>query len=355
MYENEIKQIVSKGCELEEETEEEVTRVTRKLLSAMGWPMNEIHEQSGMQGVNGTLRADFLVGSEQEGFIIELKAPDVSLLDTRARGQLRAYLLLTKVKYGILYNGHELLLMTRDSDTPVYEWNCQEDKEEITIFMNLSKGSFPRNMEKFIAESRERSRLKAVLSDNELKIKDSITSLIASDYDLPLEMVKKNIRIDIGVTSKGVTLGQGVSSIPKVSRSSLTSLRDGLVIVCPSDTNGPSWLKKYYSWRSVKVLRNPIYFALYVSWPMSKVLYFGEIEKLLDVQDKDITKKYGQPPADPSDYGKKAIILKPGSLKELADPIEIVRGKGSGIMGPRYSSLRNFVKAQTIEDLTTDE
>ena len=355
MNEDKIKQNVNMGCELEDEYEEEVTKVTKKLLSSMNWPINEIHQQEPMRGINGMLRADFLIGGEEDGFIIELKSPNVSLLDERARGQLRAYLLLTKVKYGILYNGNELLLMIKGVDAPVYEWNCREDKEDISIFINLSKGIYPRNMEKFIAESQERSRLKAIVNDNEEKIKDSITSMIASEYGMSVDSVKNNIKIDIGVAPKGVSLGQGVKMVPKVSRKELTSMRDDLVIICPSDSTGPSWLKRYYAWRSVKISRKPIYFALYVGWPQSKVLYFGEIETLVDVGDKAITKTYGQPPANPSDYGKKAIILKPGSLKELTDPIDIVRGKGSGIMGPRYSSLINFVNAHTIEDLSTDE
>ena len=96
----------------------------------MNWSISEIHKQEPMQGLNGKLRADFLIGNEADGFIIELKSPTVSLSDDRPREQLRAYLLLKKVKYGVLYNGHELLLMIRDVDKPVYEWNCEDDKED---------------------------------------------------------------------------------------------------------------------------------------------------------------------------------------------------------------------------------
>ena len=355
MTEEEIRQIVNKGCGLGDEYEEEVTKLTKKLLSAMNWSINDIHQQDAMQSTNGKLRADFLVGNDSDGFIIELKSPAVPLSDNRSREQLRAYLLLKKVKYGVLYNGHELLLMIRDVDEPVYEWNCEEDKEDISIFLNLSKGEFPKNMEKFIAESKERSKLKAILNDNREKIKDSVTGMIAADYGMSLESIRNNIKIDLGVVSKGISLDQGIKTVPKVSRKELTSFRDGLVIICPSDSTGPSWLKQFYAWRSVKISRNPIYFALYVSWPYSKVLYFGEIETLVDVEDKDINKKFRQPEVDPSDYGKKAIILKSGSLKELSDPIGIVPGKRGGIMGPRYSSLDNFIKATTIEDLSFDE
>lgn len=355
MSEDEIRQIVKKWCELGDEYEEEVTNVTKKLLSAMNWSISEIHKQEPMQGLNGKLRADFLIGNEADGFIIELKSPTVSLSDDRPREQLRAYLLLKKVKYGVLYNGHELLLMIRDVDKPVYEWNCEDDKEDISIFLNLSKGNYPNNMENFIAESQGRSNLKAILNDNQEKIKDSITGMISADYGMPVDLVRNNIKIDLGVVSKGISLDHGVKAVPKVSRKELTLLRDGLVIICPSDSTGPSWLKRYYAWRSVKISRKPIYFALYVSWPYSKVLYFGEIETLVDVEDKALTKKYGQPEVNPSDYGKKAIILKPGSLKELSDPISIVPGKRGGIMGPRYSSLDNFVKAVTIEDLSFDD
>lgn len=353
MSENEIKKYVYKGCALEDELEVDVARIMEKLLSAMDWPINEIHPQAPVQGTNGTVRADFLVGNEVDGFIIELKSPTVPLANDHARGQLRAYLLLNKVKYGILYNGHELLLMKQGIDKPVYEWNCLEDEEDVSIFVNLSKGEYPKNMEKFINEREERSKLKAVLSENGDAIKDSLTRMISSDYGMALESVRTNIKIEIGVISSGV--GQGSRIVPKVSRKDLTSQRDALVIICPSDPSGPAWLKKYYAWRSVKISRDPTYFALYVGWPVSKVLYFGEIETLVNVEDAAITRKYGQPPVERAEYGKKAIILKPGTLRELSDPIGIVHGRGSGIMGSRYSSLNNFVKAQTIDDLSDDE
>ncbi|MEM3830242.1 MAG: type I restriction enzyme HsdR N-terminal domain-containing protein, partial [Conexivisphaerales archaeon] len=171
MNESEIKKYVYKGCELEDELEEDVAKIMRKLLSAMGWPINEIHSQASVQGVNGKVRADFLVGNEVDKFIIELKSPTVPLAGERVRGQLQEYLSPYKVKYGILYNGLELLLMKQGIDKPVYEWNCREDKEDITIFVNLSKDSYPKNMKKFISDSQERIRMKNVLSENDERLK----------------------------------------------------------------------------------------------------------------------------------------------------------------------------------------
>lgn len=355
MGENEIKKYVYKGCDLSDELEDEVTKIMKKLLASMNWSIDDIRPQASVQSINGKVRPDFLIGDGENKFIIELKSPSVPLADERARGQLRAYLLLQNIPYGVLYNGHELLLMKKGIDEPVFEWNCLEDKEDISIFLNLSKELYPNNIEKFISERQDRVKLKAVLSENAEKIKNSVTQMIASDFGMPLETVKPNIRIDIGVISSGVETGQFSASVPKISRRELTSKRDGLVIISPSDATGPAWLKKYNAWRYVKISRDPIYFALYVSWPVSKVLYFGEIEKIIDVKNPDITKKYGQPPADHEEYGKKAIILKPGTIRELSDPIEISRGRGSGMMGSRYSSLINFVNAKTIEDLSVDE
>ena len=322
MSEDEIKKYVYKGCALEDELEAEVAKIMKKLLASMNWSIDDIHPQAPVQGTTGKVRADFLVGDSRNNFIIELKSPTVPLADRRARGQLRAYLLLLhNTTYGVLYNGHELLLMKKGVDEPVFEWNCPEDKEDISIFLNLSKGVYPNNIEKFISERQERVRLKTVLSENDERIKNSVTSMIASDFGIPIEMVKANIRINIGVTSSGVTPEQFSGSVPKISRKDLTSKRDGLVIICPSDTAGPAWLKKYNAWRSVKISRDPIYFALYVSWPVSKVLYFGEIETIIDVENSAITRKYGQPPVGSSESGKKAIILKPGTIRELSDPI----------------------------------
>jgi hypothetical protein len=355
MAENEIKKYVDKGCELGDEPEDEVTKIIKKLLELMNWSIDDINPQASVQSINGKVRADFLIDDGENKFIIELKSPTVPLADERARGQLRAYLLLHNVPYGVLYNGQELLLMKKGTDEPVFEWNCSEDKEDISIFLNFSKGVYPNNIEKFISERQERVKLKAVLSENDEKIKNSVSEMIASDFGMPLETVKANISIRLGVTSSGVATGKFSALVPKISRKELTSKGDGLVVICPSDVKGPAWVKKYKAWRSVKISRDPIYFALYVGWPESKVLYFGEIEKIIDVESPDITKKYDQPQVSHEEYGKKVIILKPETIRELIDPIEASKGKWSAIRGVRYSSLINFINAKTIEDLSVDE
>jgi len=62
MNENEIRKYVKEGCELEDELETEVAKISKKLLSSMDWPINEIKSDSSVQGLNGKVRADFLVG-----------------------------------------------------------------------------------------------------------------------------------------------------------------------------------------------------------------------------------------------------------------------------------------------------
>ncbi|MDG7044834.1 MAG: type I restriction enzyme HsdR N-terminal domain-containing protein [Nitrososphaerota archaeon] len=353
MDENEIKKYVDKGCKLKDEPEDEVTKIMKELLASMNWPTNDIKPQAPVQSENGKVRSDFLLDDGKNKFIVELKSPTVPLTDERAIKQLRAYLLLHNVPYGVLYNGHELLLMKKEIDEPVFKWTCREDKEDISIFSNLSKGVYPNNIEKLISERQELNKPKVVLRENYEKIKNSVNKMIASDFDIPLETVEKaNIRISFS------------ASVPKISRKELASKRDGLVIICPSDASEPDdFLKKYNAWGYVKISRNPIYFALYVNEPESKVLYFGEIGEIIDT--KELVLKFGEEggidmkdlKAKPSN-GNKLIILKPETLWELTDPIkksEKSKGEWSGIRGVRYSSLINFIKAETIENLSVDE
>ncbi|MEM0135488.1 MAG: hypothetical protein QXU18_09765 [Thermoplasmatales archaeon] len=146
--------------------------------------------------------------------------------------------------------------------------------------------------------------------------------------------------------------------VPLVSRKDL----DPVVVVCPShdtneEENGVSFLKNHYLWMSVKIADSMVnkikYFALYVGEPTSQVKYFAEVSRIVDRSDKEFMKIHGFDEPRPEDRGKKAIELKNYTLVELSDPIRSVPGRG--VRGIIYSRLSDFIRAETIQDLTNAE
>ena len=351
MRNSDLVRIISRGCSLSDADEDEVRKIVKKILSELGWPISSIEEEVRVQGGNGFVRADFVVGDGDTKFVIETKGPSFYVDEEHFVGQLIAYLRLLNIKYGFLYNGNQLLLLEKDSTTPLFKWECGDDAE---IFNLFSKGDFPSKIQDFVRKRYEDNMLKILLSEKGDEIKDKVSNLISSELTVPLEVVKRNLLLSISARSSPTDESKA-RLVPSVKRSQLTSLTDGKVIVCPSDPSGVDWITKYNVWRSVKINKKPKYFALYVSWPESKVLYFGEVETIKDVDDPSLLREYSMPPPDSSDVGKKAVILKEGSLKKLTDPIGIIRGRGKGVLGPRYTSLSTFIQADTVDSLTPDE
>jgi len=141
-------------------------------------------------------------------------------------------------------------------------------------------------------------------------------------------------------------LGSPLVEVPKVSRSSLSDLEEGDIVVCPSRPEGVDFLKRNQAWGFVRIRREPRYFALYVSSPIHAITHFGEVEKVAEPKDSRV--------ANPEEYetygvGKKVIQLKAGSLKELGDPI--TKGTQPIPQGIWYTTLSKFLRANTLDDL----
>lgn len=105
-----------------------------------------------------------------------------------------------------------------------------------------------------------------------------------------------------------------------ISREQLATLPAGDVPVCPSRPEGVDFVKTYNAWGFIRIGRTPKYFALYISSPFSEVKYFAEVDKIVDPRSAE------SPVTDPERYdeyseGKKIILFKRDSLRELMNPI----------------------------------
>jgi len=133
-----------------------------------------------------------------------------------------------------------------------------------------------------------------------------------------------------------------------------------LVIICPSSPSGGGdygvdFLMNNYFWKSVRIndawIPRIKYFALYVTEPESKVKYFAEVSRIVDMSDPEFMTVHEISEIKPEDKGKKAIEIKNYSLVELKDPIPAVPGRGGGIQNIKYSKINKFINAGNVQDL----
>lgn len=135
--------------------------------------------------------------------------------------------------------------------------------------------------------------------------------------------------------------------LPLVPRNSLQKFPDGEVLICISRPDGIDFLKTSNGWGFIRVRRQPKYFALYVSSPHSAVKYFAEVEKIIDpkspespVEKPEIYEGYAE--------GKKLILFRKDSLRELTDPIP------RGEKWPQslfYTMLYTFITASSLDNI----
>ena len=145
--------------------------------------------------------------------------------------------------------------------------------------------------------------------------------------------------------------GPKFSGIPVISKNELGPLREGRVVICTSKPRGVKFLLRYNAWGFIRIQKEPDYFALYVSRPLSRVSYFGEVKKIVYPKDSDSPIKAEQVSRYESfGEGKKIIVLKPKSLRRLKEGIP--KGPLKKLpQGIRYTTLTQFVNARTTDDL----
>lgn len=140
--------------------------------------------------------------------------------------------------------------------------------------------------------------------------------------------------------------------LPIISREELASLKDGMVVICPSKPEGVNFLLQYNAWGFVRIRKKPKYFALYVTRPESKISFFGEVEEILHPKDpsspitEDEARRYKT-----FKEGKKVIVLKSESLRKLDKGIPKGTSKKKILQGIKYVTLNQFINAKTLDDL----
>ncbi len=131
---------------------------------------------------------------------------------------------------------------------------------------------------------------------------------------------------------------------------SLSTLPEGVVIVCPSKPAGVDWMLRYYAWGYIRISRRPRYFALYVSDSIRCIRFFGQVDRTVEpsANDSPVRGIYTHDTSYRS--GKKVLLLVHGSLSRL--PRDIPLGSKKHILqSPKYYTLSSLRNARSMDDL----
>lgn len=199
-----IKQLIERGCGDRMDSEQTLrdSVIGGGLLEAMGWSFDrgEWTPNVAIRFGTTTHHMDYWVGREGAKWVFEAKNPINSIDRDDDVKELLSYMKQTDSKYGILYNGKELLAFKLGSELPFYEWGR---KEEIDIFIMFSNDGFPDKLERFIRSRGDQARFQNYVKQNTEKIKNQIIELVSRSSETPREIVDQYFPFLISLFSSG--------------------------------------------------------------------------------------------------------------------------------------------------------
>jgi hypothetical protein len=354
--EEKLKKYIKMGCESKDGESVFKQRVFSGLLEALGWPDEQIvYERSISVGRSSPIRADFELIINEAKCIIEIKAPGVDI--SRHYDQLISYMKQEEAKLGFIYNGKKLSLFVRNSEpdwshNPAYEWECgQEDNE---VFYYLSPEKISRIVEDFLTERKNGRLLDMALSDKISHIKNAVVDILSNETGLNQDYIRNNVDVIVRTPRIQRQAEDNVNN-EVVSNNDLPGDDNDVVVVCPAsgeqdEDKGENWMLRYNAWRSINMVRTDAkYMALYQGFPHSKIRWFAQIDKILDIGDPILGSDYHIPAPKDSTERKKALILKEGTIKMLRTPID--KASWGGLRNIMYTTIGKLKRANTLDDL----
>lgn len=135
-----------------------------------------------------------------------------------------------------------------------------------------------------------------------------------------------------------------------ISREELEGLDEATVAVFPSQTSGVEFLKENNAWGFVRINQIPEYVAMYISDDVQEVRYVARVREIISAAEAQLARTLESYVGDQAEFdeGKKVVLFEPGSLYELADPIEYESRMPYSL---RYTELGRFKRAETTDDI----
>jgi len=141
------------------------------------------------------------------------------------------------------------------------------------------------------------------------------------------------------------------SSVDTISRDEIQGDPDDLVAIFPTQEFGINFLIENNAWGLVRIRREPVYIAMYVSDPVKEIKYIGKVRDIIlvnEVEDdlkssvKEYTSKVGGGTAN------QLVRLEKNSLYQLEEPIPF---KNKHPQNLRYAKLKDLRNATTTDDV----
>ena len=105
----------------------------------------------------------------------------------------------------------------------------------------------------------------------------------------------------------------------RIARADIKDDDDALVAVAPSRQEGVEFVRENNAWGFVRMNREPVYVAIYISEDVRQVKYIGKVRKIIEADEADLARPVAE--YDGYDSGKKVLFFEESSVYELEDPI----------------------------------
>lgn len=135
-----------------------------------------------------------------------------------------------------------------------------------------------------------------------------------------------------------------------LSRDELDGPDETTVAVFPSQTSGVEFLKENNAWGFVRINQQPEYVAMYIPDDVQEIRYVARVQDIVPATDATLARTLESYVGDQAEFDqdKKVVVFEPGSLYELADPIEYESRVPYSL---RYTELGRFKEAETTDDI----
>lgn len=135
-----------------------------------------------------------------------------------------------------------------------------------------------------------------------------------------------------------------------ITRAELDGQDDTTVAVFPSQQSGIEFLKENNAWGFVHIDREPEYVAMYVSEDVQQIQYIATVDEIVPATEAQLARTLESYVGEQADFdeSKQVIHFEPGSLYELAEPIEYENRVPYSL---RYTDLGRFKTADTTDDI----
>jgi len=402
MDESELQEYVDRSRNLIDDSpqvDEATTKVrlVQPLVNLLGWDMySEVELEYPVRMGTGTKKVDYalMVEGVPEVFV-EAKGRDTTLTE-RHLDQLRSYMRIVGVDWGVLTNGQTFQVLKRrtDADKPEEVVLGAFDLEELDgkahLLEALSREAIASGEASDIAEQIERRQrtvetLRANKEEVAERIAEAVVDELGASLSFQIEDEAKAFVDNLVVTLEGrrrtrnddetepeeegagpgeiqAETADGFTPAPDANavvgtckRSKIDGDDDTEVAVFPAKPSGEPFLQENNAWAFARIGRTPEYLAIYISDDVRAVKYVAEVAAIVSPEEADLAHPlsfYSEAASDTEQAGfdpdKKVVVFEPGTLYELADPIPYENEYPRSL---RYTTLGEFRRAETTDDI----